>query len=370
LAGASRRQQNPFQELYLKRLTCDNCTEGQVITEEGLVAKIARALGSRARSGNGAKLRLGIGDDAAILAPSANRDWVLSCDAFLEGVHFLTQTGPPDSVGYKSLVRATSDLAAMGAVPRFFLLTLALSPRHTGKWFDQFLAGMRRASRELGVQIAGGDTTSNPQISISITVIGEVARGNAVKRSGARPGDLIYVTGRLGRAALGLELIQRRLGGSKELRKAIEPHFYPRIRLKLGAWLAQNGIASSMMDISDGLSTDLSRLCAASGVGARIYSERIPRVDISGLRSRKLEKLLIDPLQLAMHGGDDYGLLFTVPHKFGTRLRRVPDFAEITQIGEVTAERQISLVDSQGRARRLKPHGWDPFQQKSSKKSG
>ena len=179
-----------------------------MVSEDNLVAKITRALRSEARGEKGARLRLGIGDDAAIIAPSAGSEWVLSCDAFLEGVHFLTQTDPPDSVGYKSLVRATSDLAAMGAAPRFFLFTLALPPGRTGKWFDQFLAGMRRASRSLGIKVAGGDTTSNPQISISITVIGEVSRGEAVKRSRARPGDLIYVTGRLGRAALGLALLQ------------------------------------------------------------------------------------------------------------------------------------------------------------------
>ncbi len=339
-----------------------------MITEDNLVARIARALGSGPRGGNGAKLRLGIGDDAAILAPSANRDWVLSCDAFLEGVHFLTQTDPPDSIGYKSLVRATSDLAAMGAVPRFFLLTLALPRRYSGKWFDQFLRGIRRASRLLGIQIVGGDTTSNPQISISITVIGGITRGKAVTRSGARPGDLICVTGRLGRAALGLELIQRGLGGSKALQELLEPHFYPRIRLELGAWLAKHRVASSMMDISDGLSTDLSRLCTASRVGARLYAERIPRVDVSALRSRKPENLRIDPLHLAVHGGDDYGLLFTVPRKFETRLRRAPDFTEITQIGEVTAGRQVSLLYSDGRARPLQPHGWDPFRRKSSKK--
>src|SRR5271156_3256850 len=162
-------------------------------------------------------MRLGIGDDAAILAPGRNVEWVLSCDAFLDGVHFLAKSYPPDSVGYKSLVRAASDLAAMGAEPRLFLLTLALPARLTGAWLDRFLRGMGRAARLLGIRLAGGDTTKSATGSITITVLGEVARGLAVTRSGARPGDILCVSGRLGRAQLGLELA--RIGGPGTLAK-------------------------------------------------------------------------------------------------------------------------------------------------------
>ena len=156
-------------------------------TEDRLVKSLVRALDFRGGGTNVPGLRLGIGDDAAIIEPARNQDWVVSCDAFLEGVHFLAQTDPPDSVGYKSLVRATSDLAAMGALPRFFFLTLALPVRRAGKWFEQFLKGMRRASRLLQIQIAGGDTTRDSKVSISVTVVGEIGRGRAIKRSGARP---------------------------------------------------------------------------------------------------------------------------------------------------------------------------------------
>jgi thiamine-monophosphate kinase len=338
-------------------------------TEQNLIGKIARGLRAASGGEGGAKLRLGIGDDAAIISPSRNRDLVLSCDAFLEGVHFLTRTDPPDSVGYKSLVRATSDLAAMGAAPRFFFLTLALPTSCTGRWFDQFLKGMRRASRLLGIQIAGGDTTQDTKISIGITVVGEIPTGKAIRRSGARPGDFIFVTGRLGAAALGLELIQRGLGREKQIQELLHPHFYPRIQLELGAWLAQRQIASSMMDISDGLSTDLFRLCAASRVGATLWAARVPCVELTAPQSRLLAKLRIVPLELALHGGDDYGLLFTVPRKLVPRLRRAPDESEIAQIGEITSGNEISLVDSPGRSRLLKPRGWDPFRRQSSKKS-
>ena len=139
-------------------------------TEDRLIESLTRALRSRSGGRNAAKLRLGIGDDAAIISPGRNRDWAISCDAFLEGIHFLARTDPPDSVGYKSLVRATSDLAAMGALPRFFFLTLALPEPYTGKWFAAFLSGMSRASRELRIQIVGGDTTRDSKVCISITV--------------------------------------------------------------------------------------------------------------------------------------------------------------------------------------------------------
>src|ERR1700723_3162684 len=145
-------------------------------------------------------VRLGPGDDAAVLSPSGETDWVLSCDAFIENVHFHRKLHPPDSVGYKSLARATSDLAAMGAAPRYFLLTLGLPKSLKPSWLDGFLQGMRRAAHELKGQIIGGDTTAISELVISITVLGEIAPDLAITRSGARPGDLIYVSGTLGRA--------------------------------------------------------------------------------------------------------------------------------------------------------------------------
>ena len=337
--------------------------------EDRVVKSLARVLASKGSRENGAGLRLGIGDDAAILASKPNCDWVVSCDAFLEGIHFLARTDPPDSVGYKSLVRATSDLAAMGALPRYFFLTLALPAGCTGKWFNGFLEGMARASRQLKIQTAGGDTTRDSKISISITVVGEIRPGRAITRSGARRGDLIFVTGRLGRAALGLELIQRGFGRDNRIRELLEPHFYPRIHVELGAWLARHRIASSMMDISDGLSTDLSRLCIASRVGARVNEQSVPTVKLSAAQSRSLKNLNFDPMELALHGGDDYGLLFTVPRKLAARLRRAPGFRDITQIGEIKSGSSILLVNADGRTRRLKPRGWDSFRRRSAKRS-
>jgi thiamine-monophosphate kinase len=334
-------------------------------SEDQLINRIANAIPSRIgtvpeRSGE-TNLRLGIGDDSAVIAPSVKTDWVLSCDAFLEGVHFWANRHPADSVGYKSLVRATSDLAAMGAAPRLFLLTLALPASRTAAWLDEFLKGMGRAAQQLGMRLAGGDTTKFPAVSISITVLGEVPRGLAVTRSGARPGDLIYVSGKLGRAQLGLELLRKGFGRKRRDRRLLQPHLYPAIRIELGAWLAQKRVASAMMDLSDGLSTDLPRLCRSSGVGARVVAGNMPCVEIPVETRRLLTKGNLDPLQMALHGGEDYELLFTVPPKKVKRLREAPGFFELTAIGEITAKRDLVIVSTDGRQQRLQSLGWDPF---------
>ena len=343
--------------------------------EDQLIERIAKVMPTRGSShiGRAATLRLGIGDDAAVVAPSGKTELVLSCDAFLEEVHFLADIHPADSVGYKSLVRATSDLAAMGATPRSFLLTLALPASRTGGWLDEFLRGMVRAARQLEMSLVGGDTAKSHTIFISITVVGEISPGRAVPRSGARPGDIIYVSGVLGRAQLGLLMVENEpdLALKKGLRgrsSPIQAHLYPQIRVDLGAWLARHRIASAMMDISDGLSTDLTRLCAASQVGARVWSDKIPTVEIPTRRSGKLikslNKLRIDPLQLALNGGEDYELLFTVPPKNEKRLRQAPEFADLTPIGKVERGRKIVLVGEDGKTKPLVSGGWDPFRGK------
>lgn len=329
--------------------------------ENQLVARTACAIPSRA----GGILQLGIGDDAAILRPRRGMDWVLTCDAFLEGIHFLPNLHPADSVGYKALARATSDLAAMGATPRLFLLTLAIPPSRTGGWLDGFLQGMAQAARELGLRLAGGDTTRSPKVFASITVLGEIRAGRAVRRDRARVGDLIYLSGKLGRAQLGFELTRRGKAGDLSLRQFLRPHLHPQIQIELGAWLARRRIPSAMMDVSDGLSTDLARLCSASKVGARIDAARLPCVRIPEQIARLLPRSARDPLQLALHGGDDYGLLFTVPRKKEKLLRRAPGLRNFARIGEITRNCQIILVRESGQTEILRPLGWDPFRQSS-----
>jgi thiamine-monophosphate kinase len=331
--------------------------------EDQLVERIARKVPSILGHRASGVLRLGIGDDSAILSPGGRSDWVLSCDAFLEGVHFLAKAHPPDSVGYKSLVRAASDLVAMGASPRYFLMTLALPASRIGTWLDAFLAGMARAARYLGMRLIGGDTTKSGSVSISITVLGEVSRERALNRSGARPGDLIYVTGKLGRAQLGLELVRANLVRRSGLQDVLRQHLYPRIPVKLGEWLARSQAASAIMDISDGLSTDLARLCSASRVGARIEADRLPCVAVPANLFREATKPKFSALQLALHGGDDYGLLLTVPPQRTKTLQRAPGFSSLTCIGQITSGRKILLIGGDS-AKPLAARGWDPFTRK------
>jgi thiamine-monophosphate kinase len=333
--------------------------------EVQLVEKIARALNaknySRRSRTSRSYVRLGIGDDAAVLKPSPKTEFVVSCDAFVEDIHFRMSTHPADAVGYKALMRATSDLAAMGAEPRYYLLTLAIPNARTGRWLNEMLAGMARASRELGIRAVGGDTTRNSQTSMSLTVIGEARPGETVSRSGARPGDLIYVSGTLGRAQLGLALTLAGHARNRTVRDEVAPHLYPRARFELGSWLAQHKIASAMIDLSDGLSTDLTRVCHASRVGARLGEAEIPRVEFPDVVAKLLRRKRFDPLQAALHGGDDYELLFTVPPGHAKKLRNVPQAGQIRQIGEITKSRGIVLVESAGRTSPLKPLGWDSF---------
>jgi len=329
-----------------------------VISEDRLIERIVRH--TRARHLSVSTLRLGVGDDAAVFASRPNTEWVVSCDAFLEGVHFLTDTHPADSIGYKALARATSDLAAMGASPRFFLLTLALPRGRVGRWLDGFLGGLGRAGRHFGMTLIGGDTTKSARIFISITVLGDISSGLAVRRSGARPGDLIYVTGVLGAAQLGLLLLKSRSSTpiDRHRRSLLKAHLYPPIQVQEGAWLARRRLASAMIDVSDGLSTDLSRLCEASGVGARIWADRIPCVKIPRRLGRKPG---LNPLELALNGGEDYELLFTASPHHARHLRRAHRFARLTEIGDVVARRQLTLIQKDGTAQPLVAGGWDPF---------
>jgi thiamine-monophosphate kinase len=245
----------------------------------------------------------------------------------------------------------------MGGVPRCFLLSLALPTSHTEDWLNEFLDGLRRASRRFQCVLAGGDTTHRNEILINVTVIGESQTGSAGLRSGARPGDLVYVSGRLGEAGLGLQLLKRSRHGASSKDPYMQKHLYPEPRLALGRWLVKRQLATAMMDLSDGLSSDLSRLCAASGVGARLEAAEIPVTQTMNSNTK-------DPavaLRLALHGGDDYELLFTAPRKRANSLPRSFKGLPLTQIGIVTSNKKIVLVNKNGREQRLDPGGWDPF---------
>jgi thiamine-monophosphate kinase len=310
--------------------------------EDALVTRIARALAQKKSSA----LALGLGDDAALWTPKPGHQLILTCDWFLEGSHFLRDKQPADAIGWKCLVRATSDIAAMGGQPRCFLLSLALPATLAGKWLNEFLHGLKRATNVLHSECAGGDTTRHDNVLIGVAVIGEVCGTRAIRRSVAKPGDLIFVSGTLGEADLGL-----RRGPARPSSPALRKHLYPEPRLALGVWLAQRGLANAMMDVSDGLSTDLPRLCKASGVGARIEANSLPITTLLSVAEAK---------QFALHGGDDYELLFTVSPRNAQRLPQKFRGLPLTRIGKITKKRKVVLEDVRG-VTPLRPGGWDPF---------
>jgi thiamine-monophosphate kinase len=313
--------------------------------EDALVRRISR----RFPAFQASRVHLAAGDDAALWEARPGYETILTSDWFLEGSHFLRKLHPADAVGWKSLARAASDMAAMGGMPRCFLLNVALPDSCTGNWIDEFLRGLRRAARLLRCQLAGGDTTKNQRIQICLTVIGEVNKGRAVLRSGARPGDLLFVSGTLGLAELGLRQLRK---GARVESVALRKHLYPEPRIALGDWLAENRLASAMMDISDGLSTDLARMCEASGVGAIIAEGALPG-------PQRISKQ--QAARLALHGGDDYELLFAVPAKNVTKLRKNFQGLPLTHIGAITETKQLLLTAKTGTQSNLVPGGWDPF---------
>src|ERR1700730_3190748 len=319
-----------------------------ILRDEDALLKRVETVFSRQ---DGGAVRQGIGDDAALLAPRKGFETVLTCEWVLAGTHFLLDRHPADAVGWKCLSRAVSDIAGLGAVPRCFLLSIALPLERTGRWLDRFLAGLLRVSKKLRCPLAGGDTTRSKEILVNIAVVGEVTAGRAVLRSGAAPGDQLFVSGTLGEADLGLRYLLEKRGLARAANTALRKHLYPEARIRLGQWLGKNTLATAMMDISDGLSTDLPRLCAASGVGAGVHARGLPLTE----RTKP-----DDALQLALHGGDEYELLFAVKAKNAGRLSPAYQGLRLTRIGEITASKKI-VLEKDGRDETLASGGWDPF---------
>jgi thiamine-monophosphate kinase len=303
-------------------------------------------------------VELGIGDDGALVAVKRGHDLILTTDMSIEDVHFSHRWHPAEAVGHRALARSLSDVAAMGGVPRYVLVSLALSKQVTRDWVSGFYCGMQALARRFGVRLVGGDTALvSGRTFIDVLVAGEVPRGKALRRAGARTGDQIFVSGRLGLSALGLRLLQGKRGGSRlcakaVAREAVQAHLYPEPQCALGRFLSGRGIASALMDLSDGLSTDLSRLCAANGVGARLWAAKIPGPNLPEA---------LDSLQLALHGGEDYQLLFTVPQSKASRLPLSFQGEPLYHLGEIEASKGIKLVTPEDKVHTLKPAGWDYF---------
>jgi thiamine-monophosphate kinase len=308
-------------------------------------------------------LVLGIGDDCAILRPPRGHELLVTTDFSLEGRHFRRDLHPPESIGHRALARGLSDLAAMGARPLAAFLSLALpaemlATRQGRVWVDRFFSGLRTLAAQFATPLAGGDTSESPAnlILADIVLVGSAPAGRALRRSTARPGDLLYVTGALGGSAAQLAAMQRRpKSGWPILRSPIAkggfPHLYPQPRIAVGLTLLRRHLATAAIDLSDGLSTDLAHLCHESKLGAQIDAASLPLHPLAAKSTH--------PLDLALHGGEDYELLFAASPriKMPRRMAGVP----ITRIGRLTPGPAISLVDAAGRERPLKPAGWEHF---------
>jgi thiamine-monophosphate kinase len=290
-----------------------------------------------------ADVRLGIGDDAAVLAVPAGQELVVSTDTLVCDVHFPAATLPAD-IGFKSMAVNLSDLAAMGAEPRWATLALTL-PEADPDFLGPFCAGFAESAQTHNVALVGGDLSRGP-LSITVQIMGTVPGGSALLRGGARPGDQVWVTGELGSAALGLAVLQGRHSGNKQgLDACVLRLNRPEPRVRAGMLL--RGVASAAIDVSDGLLTDLNHVLRASGVGARIELSRIPMGAALSALPAETERW-----QFALSGGDDYELCYTVapPEAAGLVLRLEGSGCNASHIGSVTAGTGIRWVAADGAA--------------------
>ena len=291
----------------------------------------------------------GIGDDCALLRLSPGHEILLTTDLTLEDVHFRRAWHAARAVGHRCLARGLSDIAAMGGEPLAAFLSLALPAETPQSWVDEFLRGFLGLAGKFGIPLAGGDTAASAGgVAADVVVLGQVPAGAAILRSGARPGDSVYVTGSLGGAAAAL--YQLRESGRVEP-AAARAYFYPPPRVAVGARLRRQGLASAMIDLSDGLSTDLAHLCEESGVGAVVSESSIPRAHTSPAAT--------STLHFALHGGEDYELLFTA--RPDRKIPRTLGGVRLSRIGEIIREKKVWLMDSHGQRKALLPRGWEHF---------
>jgi len=326
---------------------------------------LLRRIRSRAQNRSRGGLRLGIGDDCALLAVSADEELAVTTDLSIAGRHFRLDWHTPEVVGHRTLARGLSDLAAMGARPVAAFLSLGL-PRdltvghgRQSAWVEGFFSGLLSLAERHKTPLGGGDLAESPVAIADIVLTGAVERGKALLRSGAIPGNHLYVTGALGGAAHGLELLRELAGRGTgknhppripaRLRPLLAPHLWPEPRIAQGLWLRRKGLATAMLDVSDGLSTDLAHLCEESGVAAEVDAASLP----------------LHPgatVEQALHGGEDYELLFTASDT--VKIPRSIAGVTLTRIGRIVKPRRgqprITLLTENGR-QALQARGWEHF---------
>ena len=328
--------------------------------EFGLIDRLTKAIKIQNKS-----TVKGVGDDAAILNYDGNQV-VISTDLLTEGIHFNLMYVPLKHLGYKAVVVNLSDIYAMNAIPKQITVSIAISSKFSVEAIDEIYSGIHLACEKYGVDLVGGDTTSSlTGLTISITAIGEANKEDIVLRSGAKANDLLCVSGDLGGAYMGLQLLEREnevFKVNQNMQPQLEGYDYilerqlkPEARVDNIAAFKKLGIKpTSMIDISDGLSSEIMHLCRNSGTGCSVFEERIPM----DLQTKKMaEELTINPLVAALNGGEDYELLFTIPLEDHDKIKNDPDF---TIIGHMTEEKEgINLVTAAGSAIPLQAQGWN-----------
>ena len=336
-------------------------TEISSLGEFGLIEKLTKEL-----TATNKETVKGVGDDAAILQFGENDEVLVTTDLFMEGVHFDLTYFPLKHLGYKTVIANISDIYAMNGTPKQITVSLALSRKFCIEDIEELYAGMKLACGEYGVDIIGGDTTSSlTGLAISITAIGTAPKGSSVKRNGAKETDLICVTGNLGAAYMGLQLLEREKiatagkdmqpdfqGKEYILERQLKPEARKEVIEKLRE---ENVVPTAMMDISDGLSSELMHICRQSNTGCRIYEERIP---IDYQTAIMAEELNLNVITCALNGGEDYELLFTVPIADHEKVAAMKDVRVIGHI--VKEEMGLALITRDGAEIELKAQGWTP----------
>lgn len=329
------------------------------IGEFGLIDRVARSLPAPRGS-----VVVGIGDDAAVMRISEGRHLVSTCDIQVEGVHFLKDKIAPWQLGRKAVAINLSDIAAVGGVPRYLTISLSLPKETTVEYVDGLYEGIRQECEAAGVDVVGGNMAHAPCIVVDTYVLGEVEPERILLRSGARIGDRVLVTGNVGDSGAGLALLLNPEATCEEAhrQRVMKAHFTPKARLKEGRIIARSGLATAMIDVSDGTVSDVGHICEMSRVGVQLWAESLP---ISEALRAVAQATGREALELALGGGEDYELLFTAPADHADELAllvREETGTPVTIIGEIVpADEGITLLHTDGTRTSLHEGGWDHF---------
>ena len=341
-------------------------------TEFRLIQDIQRRLPDQEH----ASLLKGIGDDAAIIQSHHNEHWLISTDVLVEGTHFDLKLTSFQDMGYRAGIANLSDIAAMGGIPRYVLTTLAIPPHYSLSDIRAMYRGLLSSCHEYKIHLIGGDTSASKKgMFLGITILGTVERSRALLRGGAQIGDKIFTTGTLGDSWAGLKLLQSRSPktdrplGSRVSRFLINRHLRPTARIDIGRWLSTHQLATAAIDLSDGLSGDLAHLCRESSVGALIDASKIP---ISPQCRTFARHQNLDPTTIALEGGEDFELLFTVPESYQHHVEKIGlrHGAPITSIGTIESRKfgmKIKFAD--GSTRKIQETSFDHFRKKKKHSS-